>query len=96
MAYVDCKPTAEASFAHCVHRNLSDPSLPKPNMERIRALPSGIANHVRASQVIGSIERGVEELLQNSIIHGAAKCVSVTMGKKPNDDFVVVVEDDGV
>ena len=51
-------------------------------MGRIRPLPSGVANHVRASQVIGSIERGVEELLQNSIIHGAAKSVAVTMGTK--------------
>jgi DNA mismatch repair ATPase MutL len=66
------------------------------NMGRIRKLPSGVANHVRASQVIGSIERGVEELLQNSIIHGAAKSVAVTMGTKPNDDYVIVVEDDGV
>jgi len=46
--------------------------------------------------VIGSIERGVEELLQNSILHGAARSLSVTMGEHPNDDFVIVVEDDGV
>lgn len=62
------------------------------NTRRIRALPSGVANHVRASQVIGSIERGVEELLQNAIIHGAAKSLTVTI----NDDSVIVVEDDGV
>lgn len=66
------------------------------NMGRIRPLPSGVANHVRASQVIGSIERGVEELLQNSIIHGAAKSVAVTMGTKLDDDHIIVVEDDGI
>lgn len=65
-------------------------------MSRIRALPSGVANHVRASQVIGSVERGVEELLQNAILHGAARSLSVTMGEHPNSDFVIVVEDDGV
>ena len=66
-------------------------------MGRIRALPSGVANHVRASQIIGSLERGAEELIQNAIIHGAAKSVSVTLGEHPNNgDFIIVVEDDGV
>ena len=62
------------------------------NKGRIRALPSGVANNVRASHVIGSIERGVEELLQNSIIHGEAKKVIVTLG----NDNTIIVEDDGV
>lgn len=46
--------------------------------------------------MIGSIERGVEELLQNAIIHGCARSLVVTMGERPNQDFVIVVEDDGV
>jgi DNA mismatch repair ATPase MutL len=62
------------------------------NKGRIRALPSGVANNVRASHVIGSQQRGVEELLQNSIIHGEAKKVIVTLG----NDNIIIVEDDGV
>ena len=66
-------------------------------MGRIRALPSGVANHVRASQIIGSVERGVEELIQNAIVHGSARSLSVTLGEHPNNgDFIIVVEDDGV
>ena len=63
-------------------------------MGRIKALPSGVANQVRASQVIGSIERGVEELLHNAIIHGAARSVTVTMLASPN--FIIKVDDDGI
>ncbi len=62
------------------------------NKGRIRALPSGLANNIRASHVIGSIERGVVELVQNSIIHGEAKKVVVNLG----NDNTIVVEDDGV
>jgi DNA mismatch repair ATPase MutL len=62
------------------------------NKGRIRALPSGVANNVRASHVIGSRERGVEELLQNAIIHGEAKKVIVTL----DNNNTIIVEDDGV
>jgi DNA mismatch repair ATPase MutL len=62
----------------------------------IRALPSRVANHIRASQVIGSIEQGVEELIQNAIIHGAARTVTVTVGTNNSNDVVIVIEDDGV
>lgn len=62
------------------------------NKGRIRALPSGVANNVRASHVIGSQQRGVEELLQNAILHGEAKKVIVTLG----NDNTIIVEDDGV
>ena len=62
------------------------------NKGRIRALSSSVANNIRASHVIGSPQRGVEELLQNAIIHGEAKKVIVTLG----NDNTIIVEDDGV
>ncbi len=49
---------------------------------RIRSLPDDVALSVRASQVIGSVSRAVEELIRNSIIHGCADNVVVTVGAK--------------
>lgn len=49
---------------------------------QIHALPSNVASSIRASQIIGSFPRAIEELVHNSILHGCARSVTVTVGKK--------------
>ena len=66
---------------------------------RIRPLPSDTAESVRAGQIIGSLSRAVEELVYNSVEHGKASTVRITLGRRRcnNDEtFVLQVQDDGI
>jgi len=50
------------------------------NKRRINILPVETSTSIRAGQVIGSISRAIEELCRNSIVHGHATDISVTIG----------------
>lgn len=69
--------------------------------DRVQLLDESTIVSVRAGQQIGSLPRAIEELVRNSILHGKAKFVDITIGTtkmKPIGGTVNYIEvfDDGI
>ena len=54
---------------------------PAAGMDRVQMLSKNTIDFVRSGQVIGSQSRAIEELVRNSIVHGKATVVDVTIGR---------------
>ena len=81
------------NFAQSFNRQTQDEN-------RVQLLPETTIAFVRAGQIIGSTYRAIEELVRNSIIHGAAKEINITIGTVKNrtggNSTFIEVKDDGV
>lgn len=70
--------------------------------QRVQILPQTTSDFVRAGQVIGSSYRAIEELVHNSVVHGRAKEIRITVGTVGGGTGSVAsngylkVEDDGI
>jgi len=62
-----------------------------------RQLSKQTTNEIRASTNIGSIQRAVEELVQNANIHGRAACIQVSYQVHPQrGSNILQICDDGI
>ncbi len=77
----------------------SDSDFEHETIHRVKELPNETKASIRATQVIGSLSRAIEELVRNSIEHGRATLVDVKVGMfraQNGPSTLLEVKDNGV